>query len=292
MSLKRYKKPITVIIIILAIFLTLSLIFSFTEEEYGGFIVFSPINNMGFDTLLVLIIAWISALLGGILPGYLFGPLLLVIHKYTLGLRMEYGIQERKQSEKFKGLFRGFFPVLMTFNIALMLSANETIQLFIVGDTGGFSKALTFNVLLSILIGPSLAVFSAVWFLLDGGIVYTNRKKVKDTTFPVEVRGVGSWLNYLLKGYAGISVLFSYYQILMGFIEIQLSGGAFEANTIIFLIIWPLMPILYTLIVSPIFIMNDMTYKHRKRYIQNFAKKIGISGPLEDPLKLENASAK
>ncbi|MBD3214581.1 MAG: hypothetical protein GF311_18365 [Candidatus Lokiarchaeota archaeon] len=290
MSIRRYKNPLIIMLIVLALFTTIMIIFSISGG--GGFIAFSPINNMGFDSFLILLIAWISAAIGGILPGYIFGPLLLVIHKYTIGLRMEYGIQERKQSEEFKGIFRGFFPILMTFNIALMLSKNVTLQEFLVGDSNDFSQALAFNILLSLLVGASLAVFSAVWFLLDGGIVYTNRKKVKDSTFPVEVRGVGSWLHYLLKGYAGISVLFSYYEILMGFIQTQLGYGALEISTIIFIITWPLMPILYTFMVSPIFILLDMTYKHRKKYIQKFAAKLGISGPLEEPLNLALVSTK
>ncbi|MBD3197729.1 MAG: hypothetical protein GF317_21940 [Candidatus Lokiarchaeota archaeon] len=286
MSIIRYKIPLIITFIILMIFSLITIIFSISGGQ-GGFIAFSPINNMGFDTFLILIIAWISAFIGGVLPGYILGPLLLLVHKYTIGLRMEYGIQKREQTEKFKGTFRGFFPVLMTFNFALLFSQNPGIQQALVGSNNDFSQALAFNVLLSILVGISLAVFSAVWFLLDGGIVYTNRTKVKESTFPVEVRGVGSWLNYLLKGYAGISVLFSYYQILSGFIQIQLSGAGFEISSIIFLITWPLMPLLYTLIVSPIFMILDKTYEHRKKYIQKFANRLNITGPLEDPLNIE-----
>ncbi|MFO7796181.1 MAG: hypothetical protein R6W84_08510 [Promethearchaeia archaeon] len=286
MTIKRYKKPLIITTIIFVIFLLVTFILGFFASG-SGFIAFSPIENMGFDSLLILLISWASALIGGILPGYVLAPLLLVVHKYTIGLKMEYGIQERSQSKEFKGSLRGFFPVLMTINFALILSENPVLQEFFVGYTTDFAQGLTFNILISFLLGFSLAAFSAVWFLLDAGIVYTNRNRVKDKTFPVEVRGVGSWLNYLLKGYAGITVIISYYQILAVFISINLGGGSVEISNIIFLITWPLFPIIFTLIIVPIFILIDMTYEHRKRYIQKFAKKIGISGPLEDPLDLD-----
>lgn len=285
MFLKRYKTALITFIPILSMFLLVIVILSIFLGEEGIF-EFSPVENMGFDVFLILLITWASALIGGIVPGYILAPLLLVAHRYTIGLRMDYGIQNRERSETFKGSFRGFFPVLMAINFALMLSENSVIQEFIVGSSGSSAQPLTFNLLTSIIIGFSLAAFSAVWFLLEGGIVYTNRRLVREKDLPVEVRGVGSWLNYLLKGYAGISVIISYYYFLVDFTEIMLSGTP-NIGSVIFLITWPILPIAYALILIPVFIILDMTYPHRKRFIQKFAKKLNISGPLEDPLNLE-----
>ncbi|TFG00208.1 MAG: hypothetical protein EU541_02890 [Promethearchaeota archaeon] len=57
-----------------------------------------------------------------------------------------------------------------------------------------------------------------------------------------------------------------------------------EISTIMFLIIWPLFPIIYPLMILPVIILIDMNYSHRKRYMQAFAQKLNISGPLNDPL--------
>ncbi len=38
----------------------------------------------------------------------------------------------------------------------------------------------------------------------------------------------------------------------------------------------------------PAFVILDITAKHRKRYIQKIAKKIGITEPLTNPLKIDS----
>jgi hypothetical protein len=251
----------------------------------SGFIPFSPIDNAGFDMFLIVIIFVISSFIGILLPGYFFGPILLFVHKYTIGLKMDYGIQDREQSKKYSDVFKGFFPSLMTINFALSLSENESIQTLIMGKTAGnpiFIRIMTFNVLSAMLIGIALAIFSAVWFLLDAAIVYSNKNKVTNKAYPVEVRAVGSWLNYLLKGYAGISVIFTYYQ----FIGVEIFQEV-DLSAIIFYSTWPFFPILFTLLVAPVFILLDVTFKHRKKYIQKIAKRLNIAGPLEDPLNIK-----
>ncbi len=86
---------------------------------------------------------------------------------------------------------------------------------------------------------------------------------------PPEVRSVGGWYLYLLKGYAGISVIFSFYTIVSEYITVE-SGNI---GGIIFFL--PL-PIIIALFMLPAVILFDMTFEHRKKYILNFATKYGI----------------
>ncbi|MBD3197695.1 MAG: hypothetical protein GF317_21765, partial [Candidatus Lokiarchaeota archaeon] len=242
MSIRRYKSPLIVFAVIIVMVLIISVILSIFLPT--GFLNFSPIDNAGFNIFFLLLIAIISSLIGAVLPGYILAPLILLLHKYTIGFKMDYGIQTRKKSEKFSDLFKGFFPSLMAINFALALSNNEVIQIAIMGTTSTssiFIQIMTFNVLSMIMIGVSLTAFSTVWFLLDGGIVYTNKRKVKNKSNPIEVRAVGSWLYYLLKGYAGISVIFSYYQFISGEIFTSI-----DISTIIFYSTWPFFPIVFT----------------------------------------------
>lgn len=54
-----------------------------------------------------------------------------------------------------------------------------------------------------------------------------------------------------------------------------------------FLITWPIMPILIAIFIIPAFIVLDITREHRKKYMLKWAEKFGISGPLEDPLNIK-----
>ena len=120
----------------------------------------------------------------------------------------------------------------------------------------------------------SMALFSPIWSLFDSGIVYTNQEKVKNKKEPFEVRSVGSWYMYLMKGYAGVAVIFSYYSFFIAMLE----AGVFMFVEIILI---PLMPIILTIAALPAIIILDLTTEHRTRYILKCAKKFGIIKNIE-----------
>ena len=200
---------------------------------------------------------------------------------------MEFGLQDKRKPEKFKGALKGFFPALFAMNIGLILMVSPTIQEIVLKPQfrgeGVMNQLICFASLLPWLVGIGMGAFSPVWFLLDSGIVYTNKKKVKNTGYPTEVRSVGSWYMYLMKGYAGITVILTYYTFLS--LIFEASSGDVLGLTLIMLL-WPFLPLLMCFMALPGVILLDITYEHRKKYIRKFANKLGINGPLEKPLDL------
>ena len=125
--------------------------------------------------------------------------------------------------------------------------------------------------LLTVTSGIAIALFAPVWFLMDAGIVYSNKKKLEKKRLPPEVRSVGGWYLYLLKGYAGISVLFAFYEMYTGFLAAE-SGNEFNPGFIILLLI----PLLIAILMLPAIVIYDMTSEQRNKYVLKYASKFGI----------------
>jgi hypothetical protein len=119
-------------------------------------------------------------------------------------------------------------------------------------------------------IGISMIFFSPVFFLNDGCVLYSSRNLVKETGRPVETRTVGGWFYGYFKGYAGLSVAFSYFLIVFSRFN-DFSGEYF------FVIFWIGLPLFITFSIIPAFIFLDQIKKHRIRYIQRVALRMGIS---------------
>ncbi|MFX1257355.1 MAG: hypothetical protein ACFFAN_05830 [Promethearchaeota archaeon] len=285
MSILKYKNYLIIYLIVLISFALLGIILGLRTES-SGFIRFSPFDNAGFDTVYVFVMISVASIIGGVLMGYILGPLYLVVHKRVIGRKMVYGIQDKPKSEKFKGIFlMALFPALLTVNFALMFAFNSTVQNIALDDPEQQDAAMiTFATLLALTTGISMGLFSPVWFLLDAGIVFTNKEKVRYTAHPTEVRSVGGWYIYLLKGYAGISVILSYYAFFIFLWQGRDVGTGLEGMSLMFFATWPIMPLLIALLTIPAFILLDITREHRKKFILKWAKKFGISGPLENPL--------
>jgi len=244
----------------------------------AGFLKLIPIDHLGFHVASVIFIITISAILGGVLMGYPLAPLFLIIHKSLIGRKMIYGIQNRPEPEKFKGNFKAFFPALIAINIALIFNSNLVLKNVIVSESylsspGGENiwPLVVFFMVLIITTGIGMALFSPVWFLLDAGIVYTNKKKVKDKSNPIELHSVGGWYKGFLKGYAGISVFFTFFTFAIQiFTEIE-QDALLQTITIL-----PFVPFLVVMWSLPAIVIFDMIKERRKKYILNYAKKLGI----------------
>ena len=145
-----------------------------------------------------------------------------------------------------------------------------------------FAPIMMISALFPLMGAIGMGVFAPVWFLQDGGIVFSNTEKVKDKAEPTEIRSVGGWYLYILKGYAGISVIISFYTFLSEFMATnEIGGGGME---IVFMIIWPIMPFLLAFIYMPGIAVLDMIYEKRKRYVVNLAGKMGITKKVEPPV--------
>lgn len=215
----------------------------------------------------------------GILMGYLLAPLFLLVYKKIIGRKLLFGLQDRPNPDKFIGTFKAFFPALMATNFALLLLFQPSIMNFPLFkpffNTPG-TIILMFFILCTITMVLAMALFSAAWFIIDAGIVSTNKKKAENRSDPIVVQSVGGWYLTLLKGYAGISVIIGLYTFLVEMYELY--GDSMHFSIPIFII--PL-PILISLWSLPSIILLDKTYVKRRNYILKYAQKFGIQKEID-----------
>lgn len=209
----------------------------------------------------------------GTLIGFVLAPLFLWVYKKSIGRNHLFAIEEQPSKEEFSSTFMGFFPALMATNFTLSLIFNPMImnfppfqEYYLQWDGIMF---LFFNLGAYMQI-PAFALFSASWIILDSGILTTPKSG------PIELQGIGRWYLSFLKGYAGISVIFTLYQFTFDFLAIY--GSDVHYSAVIFLFI---LPFLLTLWVLPAIILFDATYRSRRSFILNFSKKIGIKDEFE-----------
>ena len=140
---------------------------------------------------------------------------------------------------------------------------------------------VAFVVLLSFMVLVGFGFFSPVWFLLDAGIVYSNQERVNNRVLeePIIGRSIGDWYMYLLKGYAGISVFFGYFQLVNAYMS-GLASVQQNETSIYFSIINALIfiPLVFLIAISsiPAFIILDKTKAKRIEYIRKWANKFEI----------------
>ena len=139
---------------------------------------------------------------------------------------------------------------------------------------------LTLFISLSVII--SLLLFVPAYILEDAGIIYINKKKVKESNKTVEVRGVGNYYLNFLKGYAGIGTLLSIYFLAFDIFTMagdpQLISMAFSA--------WFFQPFLLSLLLIPVIIILDKLYERNIKKIQKKGRKLGITSLVNDVMKL------
>ncbi|MFX0039158.1 MAG: hypothetical protein ACFE9C_13990 [Candidatus Hodarchaeota archaeon] len=282
MKTSDYTKPILFFIIYLILFGILSG-FYFYLNTPSLTPLLPDINKGGQLGIMFFIVYPLVTIAGAVVGGYSLAPLYLVLHKKIIGRKMTYGIQEKPSSTKFHKTLQGFFPTLIALNFALMLGPLPLVYRSIIssmywGAPGEnvFAAILT---LLMFFLGISAFIFSPIWFLLDGGIIYTNKEKVENKDKPIEIRAVGGWYLFIMKGYAGISVIIEYVLFFDLFLR-QMLTLAFH-DVVIALIIFIPFPITLTFVFIPAIIILDIFKERRKKYIRKCANKFGISDILE-----------
>ena len=263
----KYRIPL--ILFFTYIIFVISMVFSIPDQILSES-KSSPILFLSSSPLQIIILFGlyvIVCLIFGILFGYVFSLLFLVIHKSIFKSKLIYGINTRPQAEKFNKTLRGIFPTLLALNIALIVA--ETIQ-----PNHNFIFSTTI-ILLLFTFGPSMAVFAGIWFLDDAGMGYTNKLSVRDTDDFVEFRSIGSWFMPLLKGYAGISVLFEIFQLFNLFTTVQGNVG------IVIIILIFFMPVFLPFATIPTILILDFMRGKRNKFVLEQAKKRGITEPLD-----------
>lgn len=295
----RYKKALIIVGLYVVLFLGLTLYFRTSETFQDPFDLtpLIPSDDLYIEVALIfLVIAPISALIGGVAGGYFLAPALLFIHKHILGSKLLYGIQERPQPQMFKKISRGYYPALFAINInsIILFSAHWTLDLLLsknLMEMEGLVYSTTyvpgFLVLVMFTIGLGTLVFSPIWFLTDAGIVYSNEERVAGTDEPVEGRTVGRRFTDFLRGFAGLGVIFSYIQFLTTYISEQIIPSNLM-DIIVFAVFFFGLPLFLLIAIIPSLIILDKTKEHRIRFIRNTAEQMGITDFVEISFKKVN----
>ena len=283
----KYSKPIIIYIFYCIFIIILSIALSKFLPSLN-LTYFIPISDIGIEIgLIFIVILPLSSILGVLIGGYVFAPILLFTHKRIFGSKVEYGIYN-KDFKGFKFFSEGIFSALMAINLSLLLTTRWVISLSVGSDPDSFLDDLTtFLALLMLTIGIASLVFSSTWFLKDSGILYSNLKRAEDSNKPAEIRSVGRWYGQFLKGYAGVSVILSYIDFMNLFIP-QLANDLSLTLFIMLLIVFVPFPLVIVIPIIPAFIISDWLKEHRIKYIRKKASKLGITSNVEVNFELKN----
>lgn len=238
-----------------------------------------PFEHLAFELILTFLILYpIAAIVGTMIIGYLLTPLALIIHMKIFGRKLTFGIQNYKSSFEYGLNSRAFFPVLMAVNLALILGHLDIVTTIIVypSETIFFTYRLTFLpafiVILVITLALSLSLFSIGWSLNDAGLIFTNKKKVEKGKAQItEQKSVGSWYQSILKGYAGIGVIFSFIEFFLIIVEEVILFPPILLGYILLVIPMPI----YLMISSiPALILFNATKNGRTKFLRKIGRKI------------------
>ncbi|MFX0180743.1 MAG: hypothetical protein ACFE78_11165 [Candidatus Hodarchaeota archaeon] len=280
MRITKYRRALIYFAIYCLFWVGISIALSLLTAKGDDLTKFLPISDLGVETALIaIVILPLSSIIGLFIGGYGFSPIFLYFHKRIFRSRAEYGIYNRPEIKEFKFFSAGLFSALMAINFSLFLLNPTIVRL----STGGIPDsqddyAKTFVVLLVFTFIIATILFSTTWFLKDSGILYSNKNHLNKTSNPPEIRSVGRWYGQFLKGYAGVSVIFSYFEFITIFlVETAGIGDLFPILLAIFI------PFPFFMIIPyiPTLIIADVIKHHRNNYIRKYARKLGITKPVD-----------
>ena len=290
MTFSKYKRSLIIFCLYCIFWLAISIAMSriLPGQNLSPLIPFSDAGmEIGFISLLLLPL---SSVFGAIIGGYLFSPLFLYLHIKTFRNRYQYGIYSKPDYKKFKFTTQGLFASLMAINISLLLLNPDTVR-FALGNIGVSPQnitpdlyTITFVILLIFTFAFTNLLFSPTWFLMDSGILYSNKLKLNETNKPLEIRSIGRWYEQFLKGYAGVSVLISYVNFITIFF---IAAGANLSLFIITLIMFIPFPLIMIIPSIPALILLDIIKEKRTNFILNKARKLGITDTMDVSINLK-----
>jgi hypothetical protein len=234
--------------------------------------------------LIFILIIPFASLLGYLIGGYLFSPIYLYFHVLFFKKRVTYGISTNNYTG-FKYGSEGIFSSLMAINFTLLLQSIPGLVTSVtnLSTTDPLSYIKSFAVLLMFTTLIATMLFSPSWFLTDSGILYTNEKSLNKTNRPSEIRSVGRWYGQFLKGYAGVSVILTYYEFISIFLFDVSELGILFIVLLLMFIPFPLLLIVPTI---PTLIIADKIKERRIKYIYKLAKKFGITSTADISFQL------
>jgi hypothetical protein len=250
---------------------------------------FIPVDDVLVELFLVFVILIpISGIIGTLLGGYVLSPIIMSLHKFFYRSKKYYGIQHESEDKKISLLSSGFYPVLMAVNLSFIFLTPEIISGILESDIiANFAAALQFHVFIRLLgqtilliftFGVSTLLFSPVWLLKDSGIVFTNKDKVVNSNETLLIKSIGEWFQTLLKGYAGIGVILTYFFVIYDFLIVFIANIGYPGIllNIPSLFLWLGLPFYLVLSMIPAVILHDGLKKRRLSYLGKIAQRIGI----------------
>ncbi len=285
MTISKEVKWIFIYLIIGAILLVNGIIFGIflpSNDIYR----FSLFHDLFLDIDLFSILYFTAPFIGFFIS-YIISPFFLRLHRTIYKSKYEYAIENCQENRAIKlNFLRIFFPALFCINLSLILAEIPAIREFFIKPSmlGSTNNAVITMMTLIPLIGItaiiSLAIFTAIYFLIDSGIIFIrNKEKEKNT----HVQNVGSWILNVIRGYAGISVIFTFYQFHSNLITaIGFSNPLATYGTIA---LWTSMPFIITGLFIPVLSLLHIKYTKRKEYILKKAEKLGINSKFDIIIK-------
>jgi len=250
---------------------------------------FIPVDDVLVELFLVFVILIpLSGIIGTLLGGYVLSPIIMILHKFFYRSKNYYGIQYESEDKKISLISSGFYPVLMAVNLSFIFLTPEIVAGILEADVIAnfvlvlkipvFIRLLGQMVLLIFTFGASTLLFSPVWLLKDSGIVFTNKKKVVDSNETLLIKSIGEWFQTLLKGYAGIGVILTYFFVIYDFIIVFITYIGYPGIllNIPSLFLWLGLPFYLVLSMIPAVILHDILKKRRLSYVRKIAQRIGI----------------
>ena len=250
---------------------------------------FIPVDDVLVELVLVFVIFLpISGIIGVLLGGYILSPLIMILHKFLYRSKKYYGIQYESEDKKIRLLSSGFYPVLMAVNLSFIFLTPEIISTILEADViSNFAVPLKISVsvrllgqiiLLIFTFGVSTFVFSPVWLLKESGIVFTTKGKVENSNETLLIKSIGEWFQTLLKGYAGIGVILTYFFVIFDFVVLFINNMGAPGTTLNIpsLFLWLGLPFYLVFSMIPAVILHDALKKRRLSYVRKIAHRIGI----------------
>jgi len=253
---------------------------------------FIPVDDVLVELVLVFVIFLpISGIIGALLGGYILSPLIMILHKFLYRSKKYYGIQYESEDKKIRLLSSGFYPVLMAVNLSFIFLTPEIISTILEADViSNFAAPLAVSkisvsvrllgqiILLIFTFGASTSLFSPIWLLKDSGIVFATKEKVENSNEMLLIKSIGEWFQTLLKGYAGIGVIFTYFFVIFDSVTLFINNMGVPGNTLNIpsLFLWLGLPFYLVFSMIPAVILHDALNKRRLSYVRKIAHRIGI----------------
>ncbi|MFX0101990.1 MAG: hypothetical protein ACFFCS_20665 [Candidatus Hodarchaeota archaeon] len=275
------KKNLKLLIVVLVYIAFTILTWFFTKDMYGGY---QPFNitftgDFSLDTLILTYGMMLTPLLSIFLGAYVLVPIIITFHIKRNGKKGKYFIYSEFQKKSFNDYFNKIkFPMLLTINLGLILSALPVMHDILITPAAQASEGFTFNqinvitFLFPVISFLGVLLFVPLYLLEDTGIFYSEVVKKENNPIIASTSPMVENYSQLIEGYTGISVIVGLFTLVFDIYSI-LSGSGEGGGIAQFLSSWLTMPISIGLLLIPSVILLNTQYSKFMEFTLNFIRK-------------------